>query len=155
MPVDNFDTILLVEDNEDDLFLFERALRRINVTHRVQNVVNGREARCYLLGEGRYENRDEFPFPKFIIADNCTTDFNGLDFLRWLRAHPECRVIPVVMLSGSRKPDHVEEAYELGAHSYFEKPSDQESLQSLLKLIFDYWQQAVVPEPQEQCSSEG
>lgn len=136
------------------MFLFQTALRANGLPYGVQTVENGSEARDYLLAQGRFTDRDEFPFPKFIIADNCTAGFNGLEFLRWLRGHPDCRVIPFVMLSGSQSPKHVELAYESGAHSYFEKPNDLASLEALVKLIFEYWSRAVIPQSkQAECET--
>lgn len=149
-------TILLIEDSSDDTFLFQMALRANGLAYDVKTVENGSEARDYLLAQGRFADREEFPFPKFIIADNCTGKFNGLEFLRWLRGHPDCRVIPFVMLSGSRLPKHVEQAYECGAHSYFEKPTDLASLEALVKLIFEYWSRAVIPQgKQAECETAG
>ena len=74
-------TILLIEDSSDDMFLFQTALRANGLAYGVQTVENGAEARDYLLAQWRFTDRDEFPFPKFIIADNCTSGFNGLEFL--------------------------------------------------------------------------
>jgi AmiR/NasT family two-component response regulator len=69
-----------------------------------------------------------------------------------MRGHPECRVIPIVMLSGSRDPKLVETAYEFGIHSFFEKPGNNTSLQRLLKMVLDYWLAAVVPN-QKECET--
>ena len=138
--------ILLIEDSSDDMFLFQTALRATGLPYGMQTVENGSEARDYLLARGRFMDRDEFPFPKFIIADNCMSGFNGLEFLQWLRGHPDCRIIPFVMLSGSPAPKQIEQAYEFGAHSYFEKPNDLASLELLVKLIFDYWSRALIPQ---------
>jgi len=149
-------TILLIEDSSDDMFLFQAALRANGLPYGVQTVENGSEARDYLLARGRFTDRSEFPFPKFIVADNCTAGFNGLEFLRWLRGYPECLVIPFVMLSGSQSPKHVKQAYESGAHSYFEKPKDLASLEALIKVIFDYWSHASIPQSQQsECETAG
>ena len=141
--------ILLVEDSEDDLLLFKRALQATGLPFQVRHVETCSEARDYLLGAGPFADRAAFPFPKLIMADNCRGPFDTAEFLRWFRGHPECRVIPIVMLSGSRDPKLVEVAYELGIHSFFEKPNNHVVLQSLLKMILDYWAAALVPRPGE------
>jgi CheY-like chemotaxis protein len=147
-------TILLVEDSEDDLILFNRALRATGLPFNTKRVETCSEARDYLRGAGQFADRAAYPFPKLIMADNCRAPFDTAEFLRWFRSHPECRVIPIVMLSGSRDPKLVETAYELGIHSFFEKPGDQTALQRLLKMILDYWAAALVPNPRE-CATSG
>src|SRR5688500_20230030 len=98
-------TILLIEDSPDDMFLFQTALRANGLPYGVQTVENGSEARDYLLARGRFTDRDEFPFPKFIIADNCTAGVHGHGFLRWLRGQPDCRVHPFVMPRRAEAPE--------------------------------------------------
>ena len=139
--------ILLVEDSDDDLLLFKRALLATGLPFQVRSVGTCLEGRDYLLGAGQFGDRAAYPFPKLIIADNCRAPFSTGEFLRWLCGHPECRVIPIVMLSGSRDPKLIEVAYELGVHSFFEKPNNHLALQSLLKMILDYWAAALVPDP--------
>jgi len=148
-PVEEDAVILVVEDSDDDLLLFKRALLATRLSFEVRSVETCSEARDYLLGTGRFVDRAAFPFPKLIMADNCRAPFSTAEFLRWLRGHPECRVIPIVMLSGSRDPKLVEIAYQLGIHSFFEKPTNHLALQSLLKMILEYWAAALVPDPQE------
>ena len=141
--------ILLVEDSDDDLLLFKRALLATGLPFQVRSAETCSEARDYVLGAGQFADRAAFPFPKLIIADNCRAPFSTAEFLRWLRGHPECRVIPIVMLSGSRDPKLVEVAYDLGIHSFFEKPNNHVALQSLLKMVLEYWAAALVPDPRE------
>jgi two-component system response regulator len=141
--------ILLVEDSDDDLLLFKRALLATGLPFQVRSVETCSEARDYLVGGGRFADRAAFPFPKLIIADNCRAPFSTAEFMRWLRGHPECQVIPIVMLSGSRDPKLVEVAYGLGVHSFFEKPNNHVALQSLLKMILDYWAAALIPDSRE------
>ena len=144
-------TILLVEDSEDDFLLFERALRATGLPFDVKGVETCAEGRDYLLGADGFADRVTFPFPKLIMADNCRAPFDTAEFLRWLRRHPECRVIPIVMLSGSRDPKLIETAYELGVHSFFEKPARNTGLQALLKMILEYWGAALLPAGVQDC----
>ena len=77
----------------------------------------------------------------------------GLELLAWLRKHPECHVLPTVLLSGSGLPPGVGKAYHLGANSCFRKPSALDELTDLMRLLNDYWRtNELPPEPaQKKC----
>jgi CheY-like chemotaxis protein len=138
-------TILLIEDSEDDVLLFRRALELSGLPFFVQNVPSCQLALDYLTAQGSYENRQSFPFPRLIIADNCVGQLSTTDFLRVVRRYPDCGLVPIVILSGSAPPRLVESSYQLGAHSFFEKPATFAEFQALLKLILDYWTRARLP----------
>ena len=138
-------TILLVDDSEEDVFLFQRALKSAGQDLNVQVAHNGLEAIQYLSRACEEKAPDGVPMPKFILTDNRMPILTGRDLLRWIKEHPRCRVIPSVILGGSDSPDDVRESYELGAHSYFVKPNSHAELMELVKMIFCYWAQAKVP----------
>src|SRR5215510_7205705 len=92
-------TILLVEDDENDAFLFKRALKKCNIPNPVQWVKDGAEAIAYLTAEAAYGDRMAFPFPELIILDLKMPRMPGLDLLAWLRDHPELQVIPTIVMS--------------------------------------------------------
>src|SRR5689334_13174535 len=110
--------ILIAEDNPDDAKLLEAAIRRAGMNNKLCFVEDGYEAIDYLQGNGRYANRLEFPWPRIIISDIKMPRLNGLELLDWLHQHPECRIIPTVLMSGSALEGDVEKAYYLGANSY-------------------------------------
>ncbi|HEY0550546.1 MAG TPA: response regulator [Verrucomicrobiae bacterium] len=138
-------TVLLVDDNQADVFLFKRAVQTVGLNFNVQVAHNGLEAINYLKLACDSGDREAFPFPKFILTDNRMPIMTGREFLRWLQEHPRCSVIPTVVLGGSASPADVRESYELGAHSYFVKPDDHTGLLELVKMIFNYWEHAKVP----------
>jgi CheY-like chemotaxis protein len=139
-------TILLVDDSEEDVYLFERALKAAGLDFHVEVARNGLEAVQYLKRACESENRDpSAAMPKFILTDNRMPIMTGRDLLRWIKDHPQCRVIPSVILGGSDSPADVQESYELGAHSYFVKPNSHDELLEMVKLIFTYWALAKVP----------
>ena len=139
-------TVLLVEDDENDIFFFKGALEKNNVPFELQVARNGQEAQDYLTGRGQFTNRELFRFPKFIITDNRMPEVSGTTFLKWLKEHPQFHIVPTILLSGSGKPDDVQNAYdELGVHSYILKPSGNEELEEALALIFKYWAMCIVP----------
>src|SRR4051812_4172662 len=93
--------ILIAEDSPDDATLLEKAIRKAGLKNPIRFVSDGHEAIEYLQGKGKYGNRAEFPFPRVIISDIKMPRLNGLELLDWLQRHPECSVIPTVLLSGS------------------------------------------------------
>ena len=137
--------ILLVDDNEEDVFLFQRALKATGQDFDVQVTHNGLEAINYLRRACEDKADLKVPMPKFILTDNRMPVMTGRDLLRWLKDHPRCRVIPTVILGGSDSPTDVEESYALGAHSFFVKPNSHTELLEMVKMIFHYWAVAKVP----------
>jgi CheY-like chemotaxis protein len=69
----------------------------------------------------------------------------GLDVLKWLRQHPDCSVIPTIIMSSSALDDDVLAAYHAGVNAYFEKPTSFEELQEILKTILTFWSHAKRP----------
>ena len=142
--MDNF-TILIAEDDPNDVMLLELAIRKNGIRNPVKVVRDGEEAIEYLEGKGQYKDRERFPFPSVIISDVKMPRRNGLEVIEWVRRHPRCSIIPIVMLSGSRIQNDVLSAYKLGANSYFTKPSTLDELSDLLKLAFEYWTRSERP----------
>lgn len=135
----NFDPILLVEDDPDELMIIQRVLRQERVSNHLVSVSSGEEAVDYLLRRGPYANRTEFPLPCLILLDLKLRGMSGLELLRWVRSQPELRKLPVVILTHSGSPEDMLEAYEHGANSYLVKPVDLNALQALLKTVNGYW----------------
>ena len=143
--------ILLVEDDENDIFLMQRALENNGIHARVQVVNDGQEALDYLRHSGRYEDRMRYPFPGVILMDLKMPRVSGLEVLRWLHGHPQCPAVPTIVFSASRMDADVREAYRLGATSYFVKPTDFQELQELVRLMHDYWRRAERPPVPANC----
>jgi CheY-like chemotaxis protein len=139
-------SVLLVEDDVDDAFLFQRAVNRGGFSHRINVACNGLQAIAYMEGQGEFADRDKFPFPKFIITDNRMPLVSGKEFLLWLKNHPQFHVVPTIMLGGNEGQSDVDEAYEeLGIHSFIVKPAQPSELEKIVGLIFDYWEICRVP----------
>ena len=145
MPVEH--PFLIIEDDENDILLIKRALRKNGVTLPIQIVRSGIEALAYLKGEGEFNNRVLFPFPSFIITDVKMPVSGGFDVLAWLKTHPECSVVPVIVLSSSTEEGDIKTAYELGANAYFAKPHDVQDSETLFKMILEFWARAEKPRP--------
>jgi CheY-like chemotaxis protein len=121
-------TILLVDDNEDDVFIMRTVFRKVGISNPVQVLANGEEAIQYLSGEGEYANRERFPIPGVILLDLNMPRVNGFEVLSWIRQQPGLKRIIVEVLTASSRPGDVERAFDAGANSYFVKPSRMEEL---------------------------
>lgn len=138
-------TVLLVEDNADDAFLFTRAIKRAAVPLQVQTVLDGAEAIAYLRAEPPYSDREKFPFPRFIITDNRTNGMSGFELLEWINKQKACKGVPVVVLGGSDAPEEIKRAYDLGVHSYIVKPRNMQELEEVVATFFTYWSNCQLP----------
>jgi CheY-like chemotaxis protein len=153
-------TILVVDDDPNDLIFIERAFRAIGVTDPVHTVSGGEEAIAYMMGEGKYSDRSKYAYPTFITTDLKMPQADGFAVLEHLRNNPEWAVIPTVVLTSSRDLDDIKKSYMLGASSYHVKPGSTEALRHQLKVLHDYWVTCEVPEVdstgrQLRTSSEG
>lgn len=139
-------TILIVEDDPNDQFLVERAFRKIGVTDPIQVVGDGVEAIAYMMGEGKYSDREKFAYPTFIITDLKMPRADGFAVLEFLKGNPEWAVIPTIVLSASSDLDDIKKSYMLGASSYHLKPPSTAELEDQLAVINAYWMTCQVPE---------
>lgn len=143
--------ILVAEDDENDVALLLRAVKKGGFNNPIQMCRDGEEALEYLRGAGRFSDRSEFPFPNIIITDLKMPRKGGLEILKWLMDHPECHVIPVIVLSASNENSDVSAAYRLGANCYLRKPNTFDGLQRLIKFTLDFWSVCEKPEVPGRC----
>ena len=131
--------LLIVEDNSDDRILLQRALRRARLANPVHMVTDGEEAVAYLLGEGRFADREANPFPVLVLLDLKLPRRSGLEVLKWMREHPTLRRLPVVVLTSSKEQSDINVAYDLGANSYLTKPVEFDALIELVSTLNLFW----------------
>ena len=124
----NENVLLLVEDNEDDVFLMERALREGRVTNPLYVVRDGEEALEYLSGTGRFARRERSPFPRLVFLDIKLPYRSGLQLLAWIRQQAALPPLFVVVLTSSNEPSDLKKAYELGADTYLVKPPSAQTI---------------------------
>jgi two-component system response regulator len=125
-------TILLVEDNPDDVDLTLRALHRNEVDCRVEVAPDGEAALHYLLDPER-------PLPAFVLLDLKLPKLSGHEVLERLRREPRTRLLPVVVLTSSREQRDLERCYTLGANSYVRKPVDFDAFMQAARQLGQYW----------------
>lgn len=129
--------LLYVENDENDVFLFNRALKRIGFVHRFEAVANGREAVAYLEGRGKFADRRQFPLPQLLVLDVKMPEMGGIEVLRWVRAQSAFAALPVMLLSSSTQPGDIADARAYGANAYLVKPGTPQQLEAMLKSIRD------------------
>ena len=135
-------TILLVEDDQDQVVLAMRALRQHGIVAEVDDVViaeDGEEALGYLLGEGSHDGRDTGMMPEFILLDVHLPKMDGLQVLERLRADERTRLLPVILFSSSNEHTDIVKGYELGANSYVTKPANFERFSEAMRYMGWYW----------------
>ncbi|NIO68880.1 MAG: response regulator [Anaerolineae bacterium] len=128
--------ILLVEDNPDHVELILKALRDNNLLNQVHVVTNGEEALDFLYQRGKYSDA---PRPGLILLDIKLPKVDGIEVLRRIKADPELRSIPVVMLTTSAGEQEIVESYSCGANSYIVKPLDFDQFVKAIKTLKLYW----------------
>lgn len=144
-PMTSASAILLVEDNEDDVFLMKRALRAAGVSNPVYVVETGQQAVDYLAGAPPYQDRSRFPMPVLVFLDLKLPLMSGHEVLAWIRAQRQLEGLTVVVLTSSSEPSDVRRSYSLGANSYLAKPLTAQQLRDLAKAFNWVWlQQASV-----------
>lgn len=131
-PID----ILLVEDNPGDVRLTQEALRNGKVLNRLFVVSDGVEALAFLRREGKYADA---PRPDLILLDLNMPRMDGRECLAILKADPDLRRIPVVILTTSDAEQDILRSYDLQANCYIAKPVDLEQFIRVVKQIREFW----------------
>lgn len=138
MKVTDF-TILLVEDDPNDILLIQRAFAKASLVNPVRVVRDGEEALRYLDGRGLYGDRSRYPLPSLILLDLKLPRKSGIEILEWVRQQSPLRHTPVIVLTSSKEMADINRAYALGANSYLVKPVDFDGLLEMVKAIGMYW----------------
>ena len=128
-------TILIVEDNPDDLALAEVALAQLGFDYHLAVAEDGNEALAYVLGEAAGEGRH----PDLVLLDLKLPGLDGFEVLSRIRADTRRSGIPIVVLTSSIEEKDVSNSYRLGANSYIRKPTDFDEFVPVLGSIVRYW----------------
>jgi len=99
----------------------------------------------------KFADRKAYPVPNIILTDLKMARMGGFEFLHWLKAHPECAVIPTIVFSASSDPGDVKKAYDLGVNSYMVKPTALKDLAELIRVTYDYWSLCERPDRPPNC----
>jgi len=134
-------TILLIEDNPEDVEMIQKALENGKVLHDLQVVTDGFEALDYLRGESADIKN---PRPDLILLDLTLPLMDGWKVLEDIKTDPNLRRIPVVVLTNSLAEEETLRAYDLHANSYIIKPMNVEQFFEVIKKISQFWLSVVM-----------
>lgn len=130
--------ILLVEDNNTDAELTQRALRKNNLANNVVWVKDGAEALDFLFHTGQYSQRLN-GMPRLVLLDLKLPKIDGLEVLRRIKADERTKAIPVVMVTSSAEESDLIESYKIGVNSYLVKPVDFSQFMDVVSRAGLYW----------------
>lgn len=137
-------TILMADDDPEDIMLAREALEEARLANRFYAVHDGEELMDYLRRQGKYADPKDAPRPGLILLDLNMPRKNGFEALEEIKNDPELRAIPVVVLTTSRTEEDVYRSYDLGVNSFISKPVSFEGLVEAMKVLGQYWFQIVV-----------
>jgi CheY-like chemotaxis protein len=130
-------TILLVEDDENDVLFMRRSFQKAGLQINLQIVTDGLDALAYFRGDNHYGDRETFPCPILTLLDLNIPYVHGLEVLRQMKQESPKSI--VIILTSSAAESDMEAAYEFGANSYLLKPSTVEDRLDLVKEVGKYW----------------
>lgn len=128
--------ILLVEDNEGDIFLALEAFEEFRIKNKISVARDGKEAIDFLLKEDKYEDAE---YPDLIILDINLPKKNGHEVLKFIKNNPDTQNIPVIMLSTSLSEKDVILSYQNHVNCYISKPVDAEEFMKVISCIEEFW----------------
>jgi CheY-like chemotaxis protein len=131
--------ILMADDDADDRMLTKDALAESRVLNDLRFVEDGEELLDYLKGRGVYADREKSPRPGLILLDLNMPKKDGREALKEIKADPELRRIPIVVMTTSKAEEDVYRSYDLGASSFITKPVTFERLVELMRTMGQYW----------------
>ncbi|MDQ6963749.1 MAG: response regulator [Mariprofundales bacterium] len=132
-------TILLADDDGDDVMLIEDALQELAHPYNLDVVESGEMVMEYLCRRGKYSSLQEHPLPGLILLDLNMPRMDGRQVLQAMRRERQLSAIPVVVLSTSSAPQDVYDCYDLGANSFICKPASFEDLVCMMRNLTSYW----------------
>jgi len=139
MSEDHVVEVLIVEDNPQDLELTLRALRKANISNRIEVTRDGKEALDFIFCEGAYAGRKIHNGPKVVLLDLKLPKVDGLEVLKKIKSDSRTNMIPIVVLTSSKEQNDVVESYRLGVNSYIVKPVDFEGFAAAVGELGLYW----------------
>jgi CheY-like chemotaxis protein len=131
-------TILVADDDADDRMFMEQALRQTGYQHDIQFVEDGEELLDYLRRQGRFSEANA-PWPNLLMLDLNMPRINGFQALEAIKADPDLRRLPVVIMTTSTADEDVMKTYNLGVNSFITKPFNFHRLVEMIGAMKTYW----------------
>ena len=131
--------ILLVEDNMNDAELIIEALREVNLANHLVHLQDGEEALEFIFATGAYAEREIKKVPRVILLDIKMPKVNGIEVLRQIRANPDTKLIPIVIMTSSKEEQDIIKSYQLGVNSFVVKPVEFNDFAKAVSELGLYW----------------
>ena len=131
---ENVKTVLLVEDNPDDVFLMRRVFKKARINARLLVVTDGKQAISYLESTGDYHDRQLYPLPDLVFLDLKLPFLHGFIVLAWIRKQAHLKDVHVVILTSSMEDQDREKAAALDA-PYLVKPPNPQMLLEIISAL--------------------
>ncbi len=135
--------ILMAEDDPDDRLLSKDALEEAHLVNDLRFVTNGEELMDYLYKRAAFEDCTSCPRPGLILLDLNMPLKDGREALKEIKADPNLRIIPVVVLTTSKAEEDILKSYDLGVSGYITKPVTFDGLINVMRTLGKYWLQIV------------
>ena len=143
--------ILLVEDDDDDIRLTQRAFTKGRITNKMYVVRDGEEAMDFLEHKGKYSDPSEAPRPGIILLDLNMPKMGGREVLERIKTSEQLRTIPVIILTTSESDKDVLESYRNGANTFITKPVEFGKFVDAVVTLGKYWL-SIAELPQEEMA---
>ena len=135
----NYKPILLVEDDDADAIITQRALKELKVANKLVRKVDGEDAIVYLRDQTNER-------PCVTLLDLNMPRMNGFEFLKIVKADDVLKRIPVVVLTTSNEDQNVVESFNLGVAGYIVKPVNYTRFVEAVKTLDMYWTLSRLPD---------
>ncbi len=136
-------TILMADDDEDDRMMTKEALEEAKLANDLRFVVDGEELLDYLYRRGKYTDPADSPRPGLILLDLNMPKKDGREALKEIKADPNLKRIPIVVMTTSQAEVDIYRSYDLGVNSFITKPVSFEGLVYVIAMLAQYWFQIV------------
>jgi CheY-like chemotaxis protein len=151
MGGNSIQTLLIIEDSDEDFEALGRLMRQSSVAHPVYRCIDGDEALDFLYREGKYGKPLQAPRPSIILLDLNLPGTDGREVLEQIKQDDSLKTIPVVVFTTSSNPKDIETCYQYGASGYILKPMDIDQLRKKIQNFLQYWLETVIL-PEENLS---
>lgn len=128
--------ILLVEDNQDDIFLTIEAFKKVKVKNIITAVKDGVEALDYLHRRGKYVNAQR---PDIVLLDLNLPRKDGFEVLKEIKEDPDLKTIPIIVLTASKAEEDAAKSYIHHANCFISKPVRMEEFNKVIREIEEFW----------------
>ncbi len=142
-PKGTVSPILMVDDDKDDRMMTEKALRKNRVINPILFLEDGEDLMAYLRRQGPYAQPASSPRPCLILLDLNMPRMDGRRALELIKADPELKKIPVVILTTSQAEEDIIRSYDTGANSFITKPVSFDGLLAVMETLKNYWLEIV------------